>query len=647
MVRVIVVALGALAAACIEPDLQPCGDKLCAADAVCLSNGQCATRDDVDACTGLVDGDVCHTTLFDGICTLGACAAPRCGDGVITEGAEQCDGSVNDHDCVEFGFDLGIPACNDRCDIDVINSCVRFGWTRLVPEAVDSMWTNGGDGIAFVRLDGTVEVRWTAGTFTDPDAWYAVEGNATTVYAVNGERVIRSTGGAWEEMLPPPIDPDLRAVSADGTLYIARMSACNVHELSGGVWTEILDSPSDCSDLETTSSGIVVGFDTGEVQRYRTGSGWTPEVAASGVAVLAVLEHDSVLYYSTITGSLYGMQGSQTFTIVDDFAVELVSAGPFVLFDDSQGRYGRIDDGIVERVGAPTFGEIYADPMGGVYVYNNGIHRLSPFEFAIHQGISEVTTDMALTTESGIPVIATMQQLLFIHNNNDTWDEYSTPDTVTAIGGHHADELYVASAGDLWRFDGALFTDQGAPPAFTGVRDLWVDPKLDLVHAVGDSSLIITYDRTANTWSTETAPSPGCDLAAITGNATTLYVVGDCAGTGIVWTKTQATWSEVYRAGPPLAAVTLTSDGEVFAAGPSGGARTRNGVWGDEPSAQGIAISATTATDVFVGGGPAEMINWDGTVWSRMRLTGAISPRVIATPHAVYIGGASQGVLLR
>src|SRR5262245_11006590 len=123
----------AFVASCVEPQLKPCGDVLCSADSVCLPNGLCASQEAVDACVGKPEGAACDTPLFTGSCVAGACTPPRCGDGVVS-GSEQCDGSVTGIDCVTYGFDLGVPTCSDRCSLDVVGACARFGWERLLAE---------------------------------------------------------------------------------------------------------------------------------------------------------------------------------------------------------------------------------------------------------------------------------------------------------------------------------------------------------------------------------------------------------------------------------------------------------------------------------------------------------------------------------
>jgi len=649
-------------AACIEDNLTPCGAKLCATGTVCLVNGECASEESVHACDTLVDGDVCATMAFEGFCSMGACAPGTCGDGRISD-AEQCDGDADiDVDCVEYGFDLGIPACNANCDLDLINSCIRFGWTRVVPEAADWMWANGSDALAFLHV-GThhAEMRSAAGTFVDERDWRVMVGNATTVFAATNDDVIRSQGGAWDDVPGPAIQDFISfgTVAADGTLYLVKEMPCVIKKLPpGGAWTEILNTPTQCNNISPTTTGVLLALESGEIKRYTaTSNAWSTEVLDAGAAVLSVIEHRGYLFWGTYGGGIWIREGAQTFEITGDLAQDFFAFGSFLYFNNAEGGYGRIDldTDIIEILAAPTFGWIYGDAMGGFYVFNNGIYKLSPFAYSEHDGVTQVTQDLELMTD-GVPVVAT-SQFIYIHDNNNSWTEWQTPNTPIALAGRFTDEIFIATSSDptsnpgadeLYYFDGNAFLNESPPSSFTGVADLWLHPETDDLYAVGASALILHDD--GGGWLPQTPPagSSGCNLAAVDGTATVLYAVGECAGVGVVWKQgTGTTWSEVYRAGPPLADVTVTSDGEVVAAGPSGGARTKAGAWGPDVGAKGISIGATTSSDVFVGGGQGEMIRWDGMRWSRMGLVGAIKPRVVATPHAVFIGGASQSVLVR
>jgi hypothetical protein len=70
-------------------------------------------------------------------------------------------------------------------------------------------------------------------------------------------------------------------------------------------------------------------------------------------------------------------------------------------------------------------------------------------------------------------------------------------------------------------------------------------------------------------------------------------------------------------------------------------------MWRTEANARGVSISATSPSDIWVGGGPDDLIHFDGAAWSRVRIVGAASPHVVATSRSVYIAGATTSVLVR
>src|SRR6185503_11458512 len=113
------------------------------------------------------------------------------------------------------------------------------------------------------------------------------------------------------------------------------------------------------------------------------------------------------LYYGLYGDGTYIREGTQSTQILLALAVQFVAAGQYVFHNDGDGHYARIEDGgrLIESVSAPTFGDMFADGNGGFYVFNNGIYRLSPFAFGEHEGITQVTLDMAMTTD-GYPVVS-------------------------------------------------------------------------------------------------------------------------------------------------------------------------------------------------------------------------------------------------
>src|SRR5262249_9179508 len=82
-------------AACVEPQLVPCGDRSCPRGTTCVLGDTsaaaiCATGDQLAACAGEPDGDTCTSAGGVGRCTRGVCVAVGCGNGVVDLG-ELCD----------------------------------------------------------------------------------------------------------------------------------------------------------------------------------------------------------------------------------------------------------------------------------------------------------------------------------------------------------------------------------------------------------------------------------------------------------------------------------------------------------------------------------------------------------------------------
>ncbi|HUS29520.1 MAG TPA: hypothetical protein VMZ53_13500 [Kofleriaceae bacterium] len=94
--------------ACIQSGLVPCGDRLCARDAMCIAGSVCANADQLSACAGADEGTVC--TLVSGTvgrCTLGVCVPSGCGNMRMDPGEVCDDGNVTAGD-----------GCSGTCDSD-------------------------------------------------------------------------------------------------------------------------------------------------------------------------------------------------------------------------------------------------------------------------------------------------------------------------------------------------------------------------------------------------------------------------------------------------------------------------------------------------------------------------------------------------
>ena len=125
--------------ACIQADLVPCGDKVCASGDVCVMD-RCASQDQIDACAMFGDGASCTYDGLVGVCDRGICVAGACGN-VITDPGEACDdGNVVSGDgcradckktetCGDAERDEG-EACDDGNDnpADGCDQCIATTW---------------------------------------------------------------------------------------------------------------------------------------------------------------------------------------------------------------------------------------------------------------------------------------------------------------------------------------------------------------------------------------------------------------------------------------------------------------------------------------------------------------------------------------
>src|ERR1043165_278730 len=98
----------ALLTACIQSELVPCGDQLCARESMCIGGQLCANEDQLMKCAGAEDGTAC--TLASGAggrCTMGVCVVAGCGNDRLDPGEACDDGNVTAGD-----------GCSGTCDSD-------------------------------------------------------------------------------------------------------------------------------------------------------------------------------------------------------------------------------------------------------------------------------------------------------------------------------------------------------------------------------------------------------------------------------------------------------------------------------------------------------------------------------------------------
>jgi hypothetical protein len=635
-------------AGCLKPDLVPCGDKLCARDAVCLPNGTCASPDAVAACANMPDGTACTVNAFTGSCRDGVCAAPVCGDGQIS-GAEQCDGPVTDIDCVDLGFDLGVPACNARCDLDFLASCTRFGWRRVHAGPVQQAAIDNNGRLAWITPANELQVDGVGLVTTHGSLRDLSTNRAGAFVALTNDEVVLVDGNIPTSLgLPPDGDAVRVVIDPDRTVYTMDADDCMLYAKPlGGAWTQIRSMPSeDCNDLsiDLTDHSLLLAIhtatNTGRVERWN-GAVWSTVTSPSAEA-LEVMGRDGAVWVGLAFGGAIRIDATGTTQLFgNDYIFQIRDVGPYT-FVNGNGPI-RIDEGDrTEQLSQPTDGELLSDGAH-LFVAGNGIYEYTGTSFAGRNGRTVDVYTITLATD-GTPFAG-----------SEFGASWPAPDTrfdwITrpmslqpfAIAARSFNEIYATDHTDLKQWDGNSL-GQITPPGFAGINGLaLVGSKL---YAVGDSGLAMVRD--SGTWSTLPAgAAAGCDFHAIAHAAGNVFACGACGTVGALWQLSGSTWIELHRGGGVLDALALTSEGDAIAAGMAGGGWWRSGAWLDVPQAIGVSVSATTRDDVWVAGGPDDVLHFDGMVWSRLRVEGTSKPRVVATPHAVYFAGVQLSTLVR
>jgi hypothetical protein len=643
-----------LATSCIRPSQRACGDRICPPDTVCLASGTCAGQDAVAACDGQLEGAACATTGIAGSCIGGACTPATCGNGYV-EGSEQCDGPVTSVDCVQYGFDLGTPGCTARCDLEIVDTCVRFGWERVSNASARGAWTDGTH-LAIARAIGTagVDVYDSAGhvTVAADGLFSQVTGHGPSIVAWGGE-LARSDGGLPFQPVTLPglvgavIDVQ---VASDGSLVVAGRT-CEVYRQPPGAGWQMLraaGSPALCTALRVDDSQILLGIDandvgkTGRVERWQgVGTGWDVVFSTTFPVSDVTVQNTTLWAGSTTLREMARFDGTTVTEFNDGFGVQVVAVGAYLFSHGAIGAIGRYDGDRAQAFDPPIGGSLFTDGQS-LYIYGNGVYRFTGTQFANRSPPSNLAGDLALLP-GGDVVVATGGSA-FTQLGATGWNPVPASIGAMIVAGRGPTDLVVSDGTHLHHVGGG---DTDITPAgFTGVNDLWVAPTGEpSLYAVGDAGLALVRDNAA--WRSIAPLDATCNLNAIDGRLGGIVAAaGACGGSGVVWRLDGMTWTEVYRGPIPLVAIAVTSDDEIVAAGPQGGARSAAGSW-QALAVAGRSVSATTSADVFVTGGPDEIVHWDGVTWSRLAATGATRPRVVATPHAVFFVGTNFAVLMR
>jgi hypothetical protein len=655
--RAVVLAL--TLCACIEPAAEVhCGDLICPASSVCLPTGTCATQEDVAACMGIADGAACQTMVFAGTCRGGVCYPPVCGDGFI-EGSEQCDGPVTGTDCVDYGFDTGLPVCNS-CVLDVIHSCVRFGWHQIASVTARAAWTDGTN-IAAINADNSgVEIlanRNVLATLDRPNEFF-VAGGAHVIAIAGTTELWLWNGSAFTsvdvtQLLQNGANIQRLQVGPDDTLYVVTISAAQAlvwsRSPSATAWTQMRFSATNDYDAFVVEDGqILYAHKTGPgstVQRWNGTSWVATALATASESIFDLHARGSLLFAATATHVVVvGPSGTTTFT---------ESAGQIAPLDSglyAGGGGGNAVDRLqsttwIETIDAPIQGTLFSHG-NDLYIVGNGIYAYDGAEYAVRFSPSPTIEDLALL-ENGMPVaVGLFQGFVPTPQNRISWTATSFSTNPVAVAGKSDTDYYVTDGQALVHAVNQIPTTVATAPPMVTLRDMWMTG--NTLYAVGSSQASFVY--TGTTLMPLAAP-PGttsCDVTSVTGTATDVFAGATCGPDGGgVWQLNGTTWTEIHHTPYHVAGIATDPAGDLFTTGPSGGARFVAGVWTDDPGALGLSISATSPDDVWVAGGQSSVIHWDGVAWSRLGVVGASRPKVVATSRQVTMSGVAVPVLVR
>ena len=399
------------------------------------------------------------TAAFDGTCRGGACFAPVCGNGVI-EGSEQCDGPVTNTDCVAYGFDLGVPTCTN-CVLDLVGTCVRFGWRLVSPAVASDAWTDG-TRLAIVRGDSTgldVSVGGTPVASLDTPAatFFHFVGNAQSIIAWGPYALAALDGSTFTAIDTTPLNLSptgnsnaiqAAALADDGTLHLGLDAAagCTVYSKPpSGAWQMTFQTTNRCdamvsrdgTTLLATHSESALG---GSVMHLVNGT-WSPLFDTTqaiyqldlhaGVAIAATLA--DVVTFDGTTQTTYPVAVTQAVGI-------------------DQGVFGGLGLEVYRFLGAEP--EAIDAPIGGVvisdgtrmYEVGNGVYEYTGIEYAARGVQSSDVRDVAMLGDGTVAMCGADEAFWEQPGNYFVWDSVSITVELTAISGTSVDDFYAASS---------------------------------------------------------------------------------------------------------------------------------------------------------------------------------------------------------
>jgi hypothetical protein len=182
------VAIALHIVACLHSRSETCGGLVCPPGTECVAElTRCVLAGQRDACIGHADGDKCTYPGIAGICTLGLCVTPYCGDGVVDSPDEACDLGTGNSDVAgsTCNTNCQFPTCGDglldgmkQCDGRDTPTCQSLGYYAGTTSCrsdctVDTSGCSGrcGDGIVQTAHEQCEPSTFT-GTCADDGYYY-------------------------------------------------------------------------------------------------------------------------------------------------------------------------------------------------------------------------------------------------------------------------------------------------------------------------------------------------------------------------------------------------------------------------------------------------------------------------------------------
>ena len=664
-------------AACIRPSEKlTCGDNVCPVTNVCIDNAYCVVPEAVDACGDKAGGEDCTFDDRAGHCVQHSqlvCEPAVCGDNIIDEELhEQCDGTASfATQCVDLGFDLGLPTCSVQCGIDV-QPCTRFGWQPLVNAPAVAMWTDG-TVIAYARRNpNSLEITGGGLSISEPGFFLRVTGAGGHIFALGEGKLWHVEGGSLVAIATPFDGSVVMGIAAgdDGSLYA--LANCDVSRWRANAWTKMTMDVGCVNHIAVgpSSTGGRVFVEVGNVLYEMKPDGTLRLITGFGSNVRQLLVRKTAVGEGVIVSDGEGVSfvptdGGATIKIFASPIVSVAANDRFIYMAEDDATIIRWDGRTKDRLRAPA-GLLTDDPAGHIYAYGGPIYRFSGLGFGEVLPPTFVQNDEEISTILELPdgdVIAGSTLQIFTPDSSgygwQATDAPISPNSLRALAGSDKDKRFLTGyfyanglplMGTLWREQGTSWIDTW--PTLDGpfVDGLWMDPVSGDVFAAGrfgNGKGFLGRQFAATSMSGwESVSPPNCEMYGIHARTVSRVVaVGACDGVAAVWTYDGTSWSELHREASittPLRGVRVLASGDIFAVGDGGAIWLTGSMWYVDSTVQGRSISGED-NDLWVSGAFTSIQHWDGFHWSRMttRLLG--TTYISATKARVMMPGAATG----